>query len=800
MTIQMATFSNGDTNYVAALNGNFATLAALLDAVNNIIAGQITASQGPGAAYAALFGETVAVIGVGSYATSGSGSNLTVAGGFVWKPTMLTVVRSLSGATIDFTGQPAATYYVTVDGTGAPSRNTDATEALYSVVWDGAAFGTITRLAAVAWGAADDIAAQVSTALSATYTTLDARLEAGEAATVAAAALAAAAGTVSSVAATVPAFLSVAGSPITTSGTLAISYSGTALPIANGGTGGTTQSGARTALGLGTAATLDSDTDSTLAANSDAKIATQKAVKMYIDAAVTGGASDVMVFMGVIDCSANPNYPAADAGHLYKISVAGKIGGASGAVVEAGDTIYCITDASAGGTQASVGADWDIAQVNIDGAVIGPASATSGHLAVFSGTSGKIIADGGAAPTGTNTGDQTITLTGDVTGSGTGSFAATIANDAVTYAKIQNVSATDKLLGRSSSGAGDVEEITCTAFARSILDDADAATVRATIGAGTSSSSGTVTTVSVTTANGVSGSVATDTTTPAITLTLGAITPSSVNSVVLSGSSTPTLAVTGTTTVSGTNTGDQTTVSGNAGTATALATSRNIDGQAFNGTADITVIAPGTHAATGKTTPVDADEMPLVDSAASNVLKKLTWANLKATLKTYLDTLYQALNSNLTTIAGLTATTDSFIQAKSSAWASRTVAQVSADLQGTGLITDAVGFRTIPQNSQSTAYTTVAADAGKHILHPSADVTARTITIDSNANVAYPIGTAITFVNQASAGVMTIAITSDTMRLAVAGSTGSRTLAANGVATALKITSTEWIISGSGLT
>lgn len=48
---------------------------------------------------------------------------------------------------------------------------------------------------------------------------------------------------------------------------------------------------------------------------------------------------------------------------------------------------------------------------------------------------------------------------------------ADIANDAVTYAKIQNVSATDKVLGRSSSGAGDVEEIACTSAARTILDD-----------------------------------------------------------------------------------------------------------------------------------------------------------------------------------------------------------------------------------------------------------------------------------------------------------------------------------------
>ncbi len=113
---------------------------------------------------------------------------------------------------------------------------------------------------------------------------------------------------------------------------------------------------------------------------------------------------------------------------------------------------------------------------------------------------------------------------------------------------------------------------------------------------------------------------------------------------------------------------------------------------------------------------------------------------------------------------------------------------------------NAIGFRHVPQNSQSTAYTTVLADAGKHILHPSADTTARTFTIDSNTNVAYAIGAAITFVNENSAGVVTIAITTDTMRLAGAGTTGSRTLAANGVATALKITSTSWIISGTNLT
>jgi hypothetical protein len=113
--------------------------------------------------------------------------------------------------------------------------------------------------------------------------------------------------------------------------------------------------------------------------------------------------------------------------------------------------------------------------------------------------------------------------------------------------------------------------------------------------------------------------------------------------------------------------------------------------------------------------------------------------------------------------------------------------------------TNAVGFRTIPQNSKSDAYELVLADSGKHILHPSADTSARTFTIPANSSVAFPVGTAITFVNQVSAGGITIAITSDTMRLAGAGTTGSRTLLANGVATAIKLTSTEWIISGTGL-
>jgi lysophospholipase L1-like esterase len=118
-----------------------------------------------------------------------------------------------------------------------------------------------------------------------------------------------------------------------------------------------------------------------------------------------------------------------------------------------------------------------------------------------------------------------------------------------------------------------------------------------------------------------------------------------------------------------------------------------------------------------------------------------------------------------------------------------------------GKLYDGIGeVRLIPQNSKSAAYTLVLADAGKHIFHPAADTTARIWTIPANSSVPYPIGTAATFINQNGAGVITIAITTDTMRLAGAGTTGSRTLAANGMATAIKVTSTEWIISGTGLT
>lgn len=219
--------------------------------------------------------------------------------------------------------------------------------------------------------------------------------------------------------------------------------------------------------------------------------------------------------------------------------------------------------------------------------------------------------------------------------------------------------------------------------------------------------------------------------------------------------------------------------------------------------------------ATSKTTPVDADMLGLMDSAASNVLKKLSWANLKTTIWAALGAGIASVTTKTTPVGGdEVAIADSaassatkrlsltnlaaFLASLTQTLTNKTL--TSPTITGGTADTFSIGYKEIPQNSKSAAYTTVLSDSGKHIFHPSADTTARVWTIDSNANVAYPIGTAITFINQNGAGVITIAITSDTMRLAGAGTTGSRTLAANGIATAIKVASTEWIISGTGLT
>jgi hypothetical protein len=262
---------------------------------------------------------------------------------------------------------------------------------------------------------------------------------------------------------------------------------------------------------VGTSITLDGD-----------DVATQPWVNSAIASYVA--AQDLESLKGSINCSGNPNYPEADAGHVYRVSAAGKIGGASGVNVEIGDRLECFVDSSASGNHATVGANWLVSQVNVDGAMIGPAGGvTDANPVVWDGASGRSAKQ-------------------------------------ITYATFK----TNLVLVKADVGLG------------SVTDGADP--TGATI-----------------------------------------------------------------------------------------------------------------HAATGKSTPVDNDELGLIDSAASNILKKLTWANVKATLKAYFDTLYQALDSDLTAIAGLSPSNDDFLQRKSGAWTNRTVAQVKTDL---GVVTPGLALLT----------------------------------------------------------------------------------------------------------
>jgi hypothetical protein len=146
---------------------------------------------------------------------------------------------------------------------------------------------------------------------------------------------------------------------------------------------------------IATLAEVGTGTDSVRAVTPQGVKQETDAVRTYADGLLD--ANNAYQYKGVIDCSANPNYPAASAGWTYKVSVAGKIGGAAGTNVEVGDTLTCLVDGSAAGNQATVGANWIIVQTNIDGAVTGPAASTAGHIATFSGATGKVIQDSAVA-------------------------------------------------------------------------------------------------------------------------------------------------------------------------------------------------------------------------------------------------------------------------------------------------------------------------------------------------------------------------------------------------------------------
>lgn len=120
----------------------------------------------------------------------------------------------------------------------------------------------------------------------------------------------------------------------------------------------------------------------------------------------------------------------------------------------------------------------------------------------------------------------------------------------------------------------------------------------------------------------------------------------------------------------------------------------------------------------------------------------------------------------------------------------------------TGAITssdlaDAVGYKGLPQNPKTASYTLVMSDQAKDI-YISGTTAAQTVTIPSNASVAFPVGTVVQITNDSNQN-WSVAITSDTLIWSPGGATGTRTIAAQSQATIRKVTATRWWISGNGL-
>lgn len=151
------------------------------------------------------------------------------------------------------------------------------------------------------------------------------------------------------------------------------------------------------------------DTDTTLAANSDSRVATQKAIKAYIASVITSSTK----FLGTIDASTNPNFPAASLGDEYKISVAGLIGGASGRSVKVGDIVLCTANTIAG-TDAAVGASWDILESTSDAA----STSVSGNVQLATQAEAEAKSNATKAVTPVSLVNYTIKKTSTLTGDG----------------------------------------------------------------------------------------------------------------------------------------------------------------------------------------------------------------------------------------------------------------------------------------------------------------------------------------------------------------------------------------------
>lgn len=166
----------GDTNYIPAINANFSAISSAIATLQSLLTGSNGGAASNGLFFSALFNTNKPIkMGVASYQYSVSGTVFSITAGTVWKPSLGQLVSCNTNQTLDFTGRAAATLYVTVDATGLPMIASSDSDSLYSVVWNGSSFGTITPLANTFLTAAEEDQSLVSSKYGA-FNTLNARL------------------------------------------------------------------------------------------------------------------------------------------------------------------------------------------------------------------------------------------------------------------------------------------------------------------------------------------------------------------------------------------------------------------------------------------------------------------------------------------------------------------------------------------------------------------------------------------------------------------------------------------------